>query len=698
MAGMTVAGKTPAELLATPVQFLKGVGPQRAELLARLGLLTARDLLFYLPRDYQDLTELARVTELRDGALVRLRGRIDEVDLRNTAGGGSMLGVLLRCEDGAVRLLWFNQAYMRERFRVGEEMLVAGKVRLRGLHWELPHPQVQGLDAEGQVPSGLWPVYGLTEGLTQAPLRTILRGVLETHLGLLDEVFPSDWLTAHDLAPLGEALAQIHFPADQASLARARRRLIYQELFILQLALATKRQHEVGQLRAPALASNGRIDARIRKLFPFALTACQERAIGEVSHDMGQTHPMNRLLQGDVGSGKTVVAVHAMLLAVANGHQAVLMAPTEVLARQHTQTLERTLAASKVRWKLLTGALSAAQRTEVLEEIRSGTVDVVIGTQAVAQAGVEFARLGLVVIDEQHRFGVRQRATLKQSGESPHYLVMTATPIPRTVAMTLYGDLEVSTLREHPPGRAKLHTYLADATQRDRWWEFVRKKLREGRQGYVVAPLVDESEEVQATSLNEAYEELANGALEEFRLGLIHGRMSTSEKESAMDAFRRGETQVLVATTVVEVGVDVPNATLMTIEGGERFGLSQLHQLRGRIGRGSHPGYCCVFADASADDARRRLEAFVSITDGFQLAEIDFDIRGPGDLLGTRQHGLPPFRIADLVRDVDVLQEARRDAQAMVHADPDLGQEQHRRLRRMMHARYGQVLDLGNVG
>jgi ATP-dependent DNA helicase RecG len=369
-----------------------------------------------------------------------------------------------------------------------------------------------------------------------------------------------------------------------------------------------------------------------------------------------------------------------------------------VLARQHGKTLRRLLSDSKVRIAELTGGLTPKQRGEMLEKISSGQFDVVVGTQAVIQKDVNFAKLGLVVIDEQHKFGVEQRAMLRRAGSDPHYLVMTATPIPRTVTMTLFGDLDVSTLRDVPPGRQEVQTYLATEDMRDRWWDFFTKKLREGRQGYVVTPLVEEVDQLDVTSVNETYETLVNGPLESFRVGLIHGRMSVDEKDSVMDDFASGRLQVLVCTSVVEVGVDVPNATLMTIESAQRFGLSQLHQLRGRISRGRYPGYCTAFADINNDLARQRLESFVSTTDGFELAEMDFNLRGPGELFGTRQHGLPPFRIANLQRDTKLLEEARADAAAILDEDPALAQSQYAHLRRMVLKRYGRVLELGDVG
>jgi len=429
--------------------------------------------------------------------------------------------------------------------------------------------------------------------------------------------------------------------------------------------------------------------------------------VREITADMARHYPMNRLLQGEVGSGKTIVAMYAVLTAVAHGRQAAIMAPTEVLARQHTRTLGKLLSDSRVRWTTLTGSLTPAERRDALAGIKSGAIDVVIGTQAILHEGVEFAKLGLVVVDEQHKFGVRQRAKLRRAGQAPHSLVMTATPIPRTVTMTLFGDLDVSTIRDTPPGRMPVKTYFAPDEQRDRWWDFVRKKLREGRQAYVIVPYVDSETSVDGTaddpakeraSVMRTYEALADGPLAAFRLGLLHGRLSNEEKEAAMNEFASGKTQVLVATTVVEVGIDVPNAVLMTIEGGERFGLSQLHQLRGRIVRGNHPGFCTVFAKPATPDGLKRLEAFVASNDGFALAETDFSLRGPGDLLGTKQHGLPPLRIADLVRDAALVEQARADALQLVTQDPGLAKPENERLRKQMLKRYAQVLDLGDVG
>lgn len=699
MTSDTRNSQTQAADLTTPVQFLKGVGPQRAELLEKLRLKSARDVLFFFPRKYEDMNELRPIAELETGELASVCGTVEEVELRNTGPGRSLLGVLVRDQSSWLRAVWFNQPYMQQKFEVGRRVLLAGEPRMNGGRWEMAHPRVEQLGDHDPPPAGrILPVYSLTDGISQRQMRRLVSLTVESLSEQVDEVFPDEFLERYRLLPIRRALPQMHQPATQTQLDDARRRFIYQELLVMQLALAMRRQRLRRAQQAVPLPADARIDSRILNLFPFNLTDDQRRAIDEVASDMAAEVPMNRLLQGDVGSGKTVIAIYAMLLAVAHGCQSALMAPTEVLARQHFRTLSVQLGESRVRLGLLTGSSTARQRRETLAAVKAGEVDLIVGTHAILSSGVEFAKLGLVVIDEQHKFGVRQRATLKQAGMAPHYLVMSATPIPRTVSMTMFGDLDVSSLRETPPGRQTVHTYLGKEQERDRWWDFFRKKVREGRQGYVITPLVDEPSETEIASVEQAFEDLANGQLEAFRIGLIHGRMAAEEKDAVMKDFAQGNLQVLVATSVVEVGIDVGNATMMTIESGERFGLSQLHQLRGRISRGVHPGYLCVFADASTDEAHQRLEAFVATTDGFALAEKDFQMRGPGDLFSTRQHGLPPLRIADLQRDHKLLEDARRDAQELVGNDPELRDPKLARLRRMVVIRYGKALDLGDVG
>lgn len=685
--------------LLTPLARVPFVGRGLAEKLEKLKLRVARDLLYFFPRRYIDLIDVEADTDLPDGAVARLRGVVVELVQRTTANGGAMLGVLFKCGTRHVRGLWFNQPYRHKEFKPGQEVLLRGRVAKHIGIWEMTHPHFEFLTPlSAPEEEGLAPVYRMTEGVTQEELRRVIAKTIDACATRIEEVLPDAFRQPRGLLGIHKALSAIHFPKTREELEIARRRFVYQELLVLQLALGMQRRRRRDEQKADPLLITPKIDTRIRRLFPFALTKDQNRAIEEIAGDLGRSYPMNRMLQGEVGSGKTVVALYAMLLAVAEKHQAVLMAPTEILARQHAQTLEKYLAASKVRWRVLTGGSTAAERRETLAAVAEGTLDVLIGTQALVQSDVQYSKLGLVVIDEQQKFGVKQRAVLKRAGVDPHYLVMTATPIPRTVAMAQFGDLDVSTLRDTPIGRLPTHTYQATGEQRAKWFEFISKKLREGRQGYWVLPRVEEDEASAVRSVEAAFEQLSNGPLEAFRLGLLHGRLSLDEKMAALEAFQRGETQVLVSTNVVEVGIDVPNATLMTIESGERFGLAQLHQLRGRIARGAHPGYCCVFADDASKESQARLEAFTSITDGFRLSEIDLELRGPGSLLGARQHGMPPLRIANLSEDAAILDEARRDAQMLLNDDNALKNDEFALLRRMVMVRFGNVLELGDVG
>ncbi|WP_428308316.1 ATP-dependent DNA helicase RecG [Lacipirellula sp.] len=684
--------------LATPVEFIRGVGPGRAQLLERIGLRNAGHLLFNFPRDYQDLSNERTIEQLEEGQLQSVRGVVAEISATSKGFGKSRLAVLISDGTGHLRGMWFNQPFMRDRFREGMHVLLTASPKMRGLMWEMSHPQVTVLaDEEATLDAKLLPVYSLTEGLSQYHMRRIEQAAVEEFADQLEEVFPAPLLKRYKLMPLVEAVRAIHQPADREVLEHARRRFIFQELFVLQLALSIRRS-EQRQLKAYELPATAKVDARIRRLLPFELTASQEKAITEISADMALDRPMNRLLQGDVGSGKTIVALYAMLVCVANGRQAALMAPTEILARQHADTVSRMLEESRVEWALVTGGNTRSEREETLRRLAAGEVNLIIGTHAVVQESVKFKDLGLIVVDEQHKFGVRQRSALRQGEVAPHYLVMTATPIPRTLSMTLFGDLDFSTLDASPAGRQPINTYLVEPEQEPRWWHFVGERLREGRQAFVVAPLVDESENMPAPSVAEAFERLTNGELASFRVALLHGRMSSAEKQDVMQRFRSGETQVLVSTSVIEVGVDVPNASVMTVLGADRFGLAQLHQLRGRVGRGSRAGYCGILLEATNEEAGERLESFSKSNDGFALAELDFEYRGPGDLFSTQQHGMPPLRIANLMTDRDILEEARREAQLLVAADPGLKHADNAPLRQQMMTRYGKSLELGDVG
>jgi ATP-dependent DNA helicase RecG len=691
-------------LLRMPVHEAPGVGRSRAQMLNKLGIATVADLLFHFPRDYEDFTKLSKVCQLEQGKKVSVAGTIREVELREFGEGRSMLGVLL--DDGVdyLRGVWFNQPFLQSRFHPDQTCIFSGVTKKRGGRWEMSHPQFVFHDQEAQ-PEGMLPVYPLTDGLGQRPMRAMVANTVARFGGVLEEALPQGLLQRFDLMAVDEALAVIHRPENRGRLIRARHRFVFQELFVMQLALA-RRRYLLAEEKAPPLPLSAKIHSRILRLFPFDLTPFQTEVCDEIAADMARDTPMNRLLQGDVGAGKTVVAAFAMLLCVAHGYQSAMMAPTEVLARQHARSLRQLLNQSPVRIDTMFGSDTPSQRAALLDRIAAEEVDLLVGTQALAHAAesgkMSLRRLGLVIIDEQHKFGVKQRSMLKQAGAAPHYLVMTATPIPRTLTMTLFGDLAVSQLKGAPQQR-RIHTYKGTSETRSRWWEFFAKKLREGRQGYVIVPVVggaqtDEGETAEGVrSLEEVVEELACQTLEEFRIDLLHGRLTPREKDDAMLRFSRGETQVLVATSIVEVGIDVPNATVMTIESGDRFGLAQLHQLRGRVGRGVHPGYVCVFTNDTVE-TNERLEIFCRTNDGFVLAEEDFRLRGPGAILGTKQHGLPPFRIANLLDDQDILEEARREAEKLIQGDPELKSAEHAKLARLMMAQYGESLELGDVG
>ena len=687
------------QILTTLAEKMPGVGRRWGDLLARLDIRTVSDLLFNFPRDYLDLSDERPIAELEEEKLQSVRGAVVEVASTSSGFGKTRVALLLKDTSGHLRATWFNQPFMSKKFKEGQNLLLTAKPKQRGLMWEMSHPQITWLAEEEATSTGklLLPVYSLTEGVSQYHMRRIAELAVTGYAEVPEEVFPDDLLAKYELLPLTRAIRAIHQPDDPESLAAAQRRFIFQELFILQLAVSIRRSQQQAW-SAPELPATTKIDARIRRLLPFELTAGQETTIREIAADMALGRPMNRLLQGDVGSGKTIVALYAIMVAVAHGQQAALMAPTEILARQHADTLADLLSVSRVRFAVLAGSTTKAERDKVLQDLAAGQLDVILGTHAIIQDDVQFKNLGLVVIDEQHKFGVRQRAALRQEEHWPHYLVMTATPIPRTITMTLFGDLDISTLRDAPEGRQPTNTYLIEQDKQARWWGFVRDRLREGRQAFVVAPLVDESAAVSAPSVAAAFEQLTNGELEAFRTGLLHGRMAASEKQQVMADFRAGQIQVLISTSVIEVGVDVPNATVMTVAGAERFGLAQLHQLRGRVGRASRAGFCGVLMGEVSEAGRQRLEAFASSTDGFELAELDFQQRGPGDLFSTQQHGLPPLRIADLQRDRELLEEARREAQLLVAADPGLSHANHERLRQQMLKRYGKSLDLGDVG
>lgn len=722
-AGSDASADVPLFSLTTTLKAMPGIGWSRAERYSRLGLRKAQDVLFFLPRDHQFPPPPTRVDELREGQPATLIGRVTESEVVSRSPGKSVVGAIVENESGAVRLLFFNQPFRADQLKSGVAVRLSGVPKLSGLRWEFTHPKYEILDDDEFVSAHeyqgeILPVYPLTEGVKEYELRQLTRTVSTEVADQVKEVMPAPLRTAiavalkrvgidigDTLPSISQTLRNIHRPPSQDELNAAKMRLIFQELFVMQLALAMRRQALTGRLRAPPLACSAKIKQRILRRFPFELTGDQLRVIETVASEMQRQFPMNRLLQGDVGSGKTVVAIFAMMLAVACGHQATIMAPTEVLARQHFRTLTKILTDSQVNVGLLCGSLSASQRRETLRGVASGEINLIVGTQALV-FDIDFHSLALCVIDEQHKFGVKQRVRLRLGGVDPHYLVMSATPIPRSVAMTQFGDVDLSTLREKPFGRGEVHTYLASDGWKSRWWEFIRQRVAEGRQVYVVAPRVGDDLEIpetapeeteDVTSVNRVYEQLSQEVFPELRVELLHGRMKPDAKQAVMDRFAEGEIDVLVTTTVIEVGVDVANATVMTILGGNRFGLAQLHQLRGRVSRGVHAGHVCVFTDGerSPDDSER-LKVFEQTSDGFELAEADFRLRGPGDLLGQKQSGLPPLRIADLGRDVEVLKIAREMAQELIDEDPMLDAAELALLKEQVLRRYGERLDLGD--
>jgi ATP-dependent DNA helicase RecG len=690
--------------LLKPAQFVRGVGPVRADLLARMGLFNVTDLLWNLPRDVLDLTHVTSVFDLKEGELRTVSGIVIDRDAKETAKGGMMTAILIQSDGGFVKGVFFNQPYILKKFEIGQRVLFSGKPRFNLRRWEFSHPQVQWLanDDVGDG-GGVLPVYSLTEGLAQNEMRRLMKSVVEEFAHLVPDPFPVTFRSRANVIGLPNAIRQVHLPATVEEHRDGMRRILFNDLLEFQLALAMRRRFWKKDRPAMPLPSSAKIDARIRRRFLFRFTPGQDQAVSEIVADLGRDQAMHRLLQADVGAGKTAVAVYAMLVAIAAGTQAVIMAPTEVLAMQHWNTIDNLLADSRVERRLLTGALTTAQRRVMLEEIASGQAQLIVGTQAIIQADVCFHKLGLAIVDEQHKFGVMQRAKFQSSKFSPHVLVMTATPIPRSLCLTQFGDLDLTLISDLPPGRQKVVTSrIFGQASAAKAWDFVKQKLREGRQAYVVCPRVEEDASQPAGidstgSAEGVYRDLSQGDFEEFRVGLVHGQLDRETRTRTMDAFRNGDLDLLVATTVIEVGVDVPNATLMVIHQAERFGLSQLHQLRGRIGRGKFQGYCFLFSESDTPEATRRLAAMESTSNGFQIAEVDFQIRGPGDVLGTRQSGSLPLRVADLSRDIDLLIETRIAAFNLVETgefdEPDFAP-----LKNLVLDRFRQLMDLPQSG
>lgn len=727
----------PGVTLDTPLERAAGVRFDNLRSLKKLGLETIRDLLYHFPRRYDDFTSTRPIHALMYGSTETIVATVDHVEQRRSGGGMNIVTVRARDDTGTIEAVWFNQPFLLKSLRVGMRVVLSGRVGQYRGRLTLESPEWEPYDDELIHTGRLVPVYPLSGNLRPRGMRRLVKRTVDTWAGRIPDPLPPAVRERAGLWDLARSLRQIHFPDDPEALSQARRRLAFDEFLLIQLGVL-QRKREWQAVPGRPLPTDRDLLARFLANLPFALTGAQQRVMEQILSDIAQAVPMSRLLQGDVGSGKTVVAAAAMLMAVADGKQAAIMAPTEILAEQHERTLGKLVAglevagrpsaaavtsvgeewkeqdpkrakrlaelkkvvgvaeekppAGEVRVALLTGSLKARQKRELRQAIADGQVDIVVGTHALIQEDVSFADLGLAIIDEQHRFGVVQRQQLHQKGFNPHLLVMTATPIPRTLALTLHGDLDLGIIDEMPPGRQPIRTrWLANA-ERQRAYDFIREQVAQGRQAFVICPLVEESEKIEAAAAVEEFHRLQSEVFADLKLDLLHGRMSGAEKERIMRRFRDGETLVLVSTPVVEVGIDVPNATVMMVEGAERFGLSQLHQFRGRVGRGEHASYCLLLA-TSDEQGSERLKAIEETEDGFVLAEIDLELRGPGEFFGTRQSGMPDLKVAKL-GDTRLLELARREAEAILADDPTLSQPPHAVLAERVAAFWSQGMEV----
>jgi ATP-dependent DNA helicase RecG len=697
--GLTVVER-PIDGLESPITRLPGIKKGYARRMDNLGVQTIGDMLQLYPRRYDDYRSLKTINQLEYGEEVTIIGTVWDTLARETRRGGTIVTSTLSDGTATIQITWFNQPWLAEKLRPGDQVVVSGKVDQYLGRLVFQSPEWEPLDKQLVHTGRLVPVYPLTQGITQKWLRRLMKQMVDYWTQRLPDHLPSASRERLGLPPLDEAIRQIHFPDSWENLEAARRRLAFDEFLLIQLGVLRQRREWRAHPGHPVAVHEDLLHGFIASL-PFALTGAQQKVLDEVMGDLRQPVPMSRLLQGDVGSGKTVVALAAMLVTAADGGQSALMAPTEILAEQHYRTIAGLVENfqpahqdPRLAVRFLTGSTPQSERDTLFQDLASGGAGLVVGTHALIQEGVEFNDLRLAVIDEQHRFGVQQRATLRDKGiANPHVLVMSATPIPRTLALTLYGDLDLSIIDEMPPGRQTILTRWLSPLERERAYSFVRSQIEQGYQAFIICPLVEESEKVEAKSAVEEHARLQKEIYPDLKLGLLHGRMKADEKDEVMQRFRNRELHILVSTSVVEVGIDVPNATVMLVEGANRFGLAQLHQFRGRVGRGEHQSYCLLLADASTPDAEARLRVISQTNDGFKLAEEDLRLRGPGEFFGTRQSGLPDIKLARL-SDTSLLEMARNEARSFFETDPDLGQPEHRLLSRKLHAFWEAKTDL----
>lgn len=665
--------------LESNVQYLKGVGPKKALKLKQLGIMTIEDLILNMPRGYEDRSKIALLKNGTNGEkqsfVIEIIG---EPMVKRPRKGLSILQVPVRDSSAEGVIVWFNQNYLREKLVSGGKYLVYGKFSLNRFQMQILNPEIQiwKEDYKGSI----FPIYSLTEGLSNKELVSITSQALKEYVSLLEFSVPDQYIKKRALPAKSEALLSLHFPENIDSSETARKALAYEELLLMQLGLFKLKEQGDYNSSGISFIMKEEFQSFIEKL-SFELTNAQKKVLDEITNDMQSKKRMNRLLQGDVGSGKTIVGIAAMYLAVINGYQAAMMAPTELLSQQHYETVKEALKDYKISIELLTSSVTGKSRESLLENLKRGKVDILIGTHAVIQEMVEFLNLGLAITDEQHRFGVKQRLDLSGKGNSPDVLVMTATPIPRTLALILYGDMDISIIDELPPGRKQIESYAVGLDLEERIFAFVRKQVGEGRQAYIVCPLIDENVQLELVSAEGLYKRISTENFSDCKVGLLHGRMNQKEKDSVMREFKHGSIDILISTTVIEVGVNVPNANTMVVLNSERFGLAQLHQLRGRIGRGEYKSYCILVNRSNSLIARERMRILQSTSDGFVISELDLELRGPGDFFGTRQHGLPELKIANLIRDIDVLKQAQEDALEILAGDRFLASYENIRLK-----------------
>ena len=662
------------------IQFVKGIGPKRAEKLHKLNIFTLKDLIYYFPRQYEDRSKVKKINQLENEEKVTIKGVITRMDSYSPKKGMNIIRMDMRDDTGYIKLSFFNQEYIKRAFKSGDSIVVFGKVKIENNFKEFVPIEIEHYSSKPQSNCKIEPVYPLTYGLSNKELQGIIRSVLTKEEFKVKEYLPTYILEKYKLCGIDFAVRNIHSPSNKEALKIALYRLVFEEFLILQLGLFYFK-NGVNESSGIEFKENEKLNDIIESL-PFKLTKAQNRALSEITQDMTSSKVMNRLVQGDVGSGKTVVALLALASAVLNGYQGALMAPTEILASQHYDSFKEILERFNIKSELLVGSLTKKQKEKVLEKVKNQEVDILIGTHALIEDKVEFKNLGIVITDEQHRFGVRQRGRLSNKGDSPDIIVMTATPIPRTLALILYGDLDISIIDELPAGRQPIVTIARQHKRRNEAYEnLVRSEVQKGRQVYVVCPLVEESEKIEATAASELVEELKREFFSDLRVGLLHGKMRPAEKDAIMDDFKNKKLDILVSTTVIEVGVNVPNATLMIIENAERFGLAQLHQLRGRVGRGNHKSYCILIYNSKTEVCKERMAIMEETTDGFKISQKDLEIRGPGEFFGTRQHGLPELKVANIFKHIKILKQAQLEARYIIGQDRRLQLKENQKIK-----------------